>query len=136
MLHLQGVEKKGESTFKPAIFFFTGGRRAERAMSVYLPSRAEVQWYARKGICELARTPFQVRSMRQYLSGNAHYMSRIHNTTIEPLTGIGRHPFSTVGCGFRETGLFDISYLILGSHCARAAPARAGHVALGWASFR
>lgn len=95
-----------------------------------------MQWYTRNGICELARTPFQVRSMRQYLSGNVQYMSRIHNTTIEPLTGIGRHPFSAVGCGFRETGLFDISYLILGSHCARAQPARAVLFDLGCARFR
>ena len=36
----------------------------------------------------------------------------------------------------RETGLFDISYLILGSHCARAQPARAVLFDLGCARFR
>lgn len=58
-------------------------------MNAYNPSKAEVQWYAEANICKLANAPFQIRSMRQYLRGNAEFMSHIHNRTIETLTRIG-----------------------------------------------
>lgn len=107
-------------------------------MNAYNPSKAEVQWYAEANICKLANAPFQIRSMRQYLRGNAEFMSHMHNRTIEPLTGIGRHPFSRVGCGFSETNLFNTSYLILDSHCTQAQDAHAQTVLfdMGCARFR
>lgn len=103
----------------------------------YAPSKAELQWYTASDICKLARTPFQIHSMTKYLEGDPKFMSQIHgNRTIEPLTGIGRHPFSKVGCGFRETSVFDTSYLILDSHCMQSHHKRAILFDMGCASFK
>lgn len=42
---------------------------------------------------------------------------------LEPLTGIARHPLAKVGCGLpSETGIFDISHLVLANRCNREPP--------------
>lgn len=55
---------------------------------------------------------------------------------IEPLTGVGRHPFAKVGCRLdRETSIFDISYLNLSSFCRRARPPSSVFLDMGCAEY-
>ena len=94
--------------------------------NVYQPGPAEEEWrgdpFGR--ICEIASRPSQIESMSFALGRDARHMSSLNGAPIEPLTGIGRHPFAQVGCKLpvAMTNIFNISYLVLANHCQRAKP--------------
>lgn len=102
----------------------------------YTPSYSERMWYGEitGKICKIASDPIQIRHMTAVLAGDVRFMSLMGDSTpIEPLTGIGRHPFSNVGCALekRRHSLFDTSYLKIADFCQRAKPSRSFFVDMG-----
>ena len=141
---------------------------AKATFSSYSPAANEDEWLngepKRGSICATAALPSQLKAAETWLSYSTSIftqkgpqprpsslqqesLSSMHygsiSEPIEPLHGIGRHPFSNVGCFWprnshgpikqkviseeissrlSRTGLFDISYLILQNHCDGPVP--------------
>mmetsp|Transcript_82289 Transcript_82289/g.246697 ORF Transcript_82289/g.246697 Transcript_82289/m.246697 type:complete len:429 (-) Transcript_82289:25-1311(-) len=125
--------------------------RAERAQASpeYHPGAVEDEWHVKKKerlrICRKAKLPSQIAGAHTWLAYQrasagpapraptddeqhvlSHFSSNRTNCRemIEPLTGIGRHPFATLGCRLgsvigvgNRTSKFDTSYLIIPNEC-------------------
>ena len=108
------------------------GSNHRHAAGVYAASPLEDEWTATDRtdhICATAALPSQVNGWRKILSGgdDETLLSRMPDgRTIEPLTGVGRHPFSRTGCRIptKSTSIFDISYIRVPSVCHVAADER------------
>ena len=71
--------------------------------STYLASPLEDEWRRtdRTGsICSLATSKAQREGWNRALRGDPSLMSWLDGKSIEPLTGIGRHPFDEAECCF------------------------------------
>jgi hypothetical protein len=91
----------------------------------YAASPAEREWHGEitGRICDIARSPSQIKSMQLALQHDPAHLSYVDGHPIEPLTGIARHPFAEVGCDLpHETSIYDISYLMIKDHCKRVHP--------------
>lgn len=117
---------------------------ARRAQLLYVPSWVEMEWMGNMttGIC--ARSHSQVAASRHWLkfaqdsvgpnatrpptSDEALILSSFVTSSnrseyIEPLTGIARHPFASVGChdrSFKSVSKFEIRHLVLPNLCGEA----------------
>ena len=99
-------------------------------IALYKPAPAEMQWEGSitGKICKIATDPSQVKMMKMALKRHPDHMSYLNGHPIEPLTGIGRHPFAAVGCGHsygHNIDIFDISYIVLYNNCGRDSSAKA-----------
>lgn len=105
----------------------------------YVPSISERAWYgdATGKICRIASSYEQVRDVTKALQGDEGYMSRMEDgSLIEPLTGIGRHPFANVGCAMtKRVGLFDTSYLTISDFCNSSRPNRSYFFDIGCSMY-
>ena len=62
----------------------------------------------------------QIKGWSSILNGEDTLLSRMADgRTIEPLTGIARHPFANVGCRvpYQKTSIFDTSYIRIPNVC-------------------
>lgn len=109
-------------------------------VTVYIPSKSEEAWYGEVtgNICKIASNTEQVHQMRHALKWDSLYMSKMDDKSlIEPLTGIGRHPFAEVGCQsvYQTTSIFDISYLKIADYCNKPPPRRSYFFDMGCSMY-
>jgi hypothetical protein len=57
--------------------------------------------------------------MNLALKKDKNHMSILNGKLIEPLTGVGRHPFAKVGCNLpvKMTSILNISYIETSNYC-------------------
>ena len=120
------------------------GCAAVESQLQYVPSRVEMEWMGDKSVGICARSSSQVAAARHWLafaqdavgpnatrpptSDEARSLSRFVSSAgcseyIEPLTGIARHPFASVGChdrSFKSVSKFNIRHLVLPNNCGQA----------------
>lgn len=113
-------------------------------LNTYIPSSSERMWHGEitGKICEISSDPAQIEHVSLALKGDVRYMSFMGDgSPIEPLTGIGRHPFANVGCKKNKqknehmTSIFNISYLNISDLCGKPKPPRAFFVDMGCAAY-
>ena len=109
----------------------------------YVASPAEHAWHADNitgRICEIASSRFQIHSMQLALQRDPVHLSYIDGHPIEPLSGVARHPFASVGCNLpHEVSEYDISHIIIrdfcGEHDLPASRGVAKYIDMGCTSF-
>ena len=120
----------------------------------YVPSETELAWTSEKAHnreCTIAESAEQVQAAELWLSFSSASRGKAPRAPtaaergvlsryecndgtvsfLEPLTGIGRHPFATVGCNMPpglHTHVFNTSFLVPFNKCAGA---HSGHLAGG-----
>lgn len=89
-------------------------------------AQAWLHYSTQAGVWSPAERP-SMRPTAEQAAVLSHFIVRVdeyeHKEPIEPLHGIGRHPFARVGCSESALGrfanLFDITYLVLHNDCHR-----------------
>lgn len=107
---------------------------------IYIPSPAEKEWYDDSfgKICEIASRSSQIESMNLALKKERKHMSILDGSPIEPLTGIGRHPFANVGCRLpvKMTSIFNVSHLEINNNCNKKTKNNAKFFDLGCTQYK